>query len=519
MRATRLLAAAALAALASSCSILGADSLAVSAWSPSDAVVADPAAIQVWVEFSAPPSRPSAERAFSLKANGAMMEGRFIWDGLRMGFVPFDGFERGVSYLMSVSTDAEAENGASLGLPFESRFETRVEAERPRVESTLPADGGVLDNAAPEIVVNFSELMGYDRFLAAVTLSPSVRGMWTHDDSGGYSAFTFHPVESYTEYEYRLTLDSSLADPNGNELAEDFSASFFLYLDRDPPELASASLIHNSASVPIAEDVLDDGVITANPGMDTDDGLEFVFAEDIQLESFKNAFSVEPAMPVEYETSGEFVSAVRLRFGQSLSWGKRYTVRIKAGLADRYGNKTDSERLWYLDVDGEATRPPEPLLAAFKKQKDAGGYVEGTVLTAGTEFDTLLISGYVEYFDPHQAYVDLYFRTAPGGRVDIFTLMQALSFSAYGSGGSATSVKVTSMAHLDMSTLAIEDLDLIRAALADPALTDVSAVRVNVNFTAGAVGNVVQVQVSSGLADEDGNTRASDWSLAATLVH
>ena len=224
-------------------------------------------------------------------------------------------------------------------------------------------------------------------------------------------------------------------------------------------------------------------------------------------------------MPVEYETSGEFVSAVRLRFGQSLSWGKRYTVRIKAGLADRYGNKTDSERLWYLDVDGEATRPPEPLLAAFKKQKDAGGYVEGTVLTAGTEFDTLLISGYVEYFDPHQAYVDLYFRTAPGGRVDIFTLMQALSFSAYGSGGSATSVKVTSMAHLDMSTLAIEDLDLIRAALADPALTDVSAVRVNVNFTAGAVGNVVQVQVSSGLADEDGNTRASDWSLAATLVH
>lgn len=515
MRATRCIPALislalAASALAASCELLGADSLSVSAWSPSEKNVADPAAVSIWVEFSKEVDRHSAEAAFTLKGDGAKLEGRFSWSGPRMGFEPFDPLRIGVAYLISVSTDVETADGISLGEPFETMFETRTESVRPFVASVAPADGGTLDNGAPEIVISFSEIIELERFLSAVSLSPSVRGYWTHALAGPASEFTFHPAEPYTEYEYRLGVDASLTDLSGNEMPEDFEARFYLFSDRDPPVAVSVSRVGGAGSVALAEDLLDDATLTLNHGMNAGDELEFSFDEPVTLDSFKTSFSFDPDAPIEYVTTASPSDTMRVRFGQRLDWGSSYAITLRKGLSDEHGNKSVAQRTWRVAVNGVETRPPEPLAVAFKRGAVTAGYLAGTILAPEGSWGTLHVSGYPILSDTYSTYLDLYLRTAPGGAVDLFSLMKSLSFSAYGGGLSTTSVKATSMSAMAFGDIAAADLDLVRAATGDPILADVCIVRVMVSFKPGFIGNVLSVELSAGLSDGLGNPSADD---------
>ncbi|MCX7024141.1 MAG: Ig-like domain-containing protein [Spirochaetes bacterium] len=359
--------AAAICALPYSCDLLRGGDFEVESWRPGPGYLDGPGAAVVAVRFSRTPDRTSAERAFRFEADSLEVPGGFEWRGLELVYLPCEPLVAGRDYRITVSTAAEADDGLSLDKDFIAAFTTRFETSRPRVVSVEPVDRAVVDDPYAPIVVRMSEAMDADSFRAAAGLSPGAEGAWSASD--GVAVMTFRPLSPWrTGERYEFSLGTGAKDESGNALASEFRSCFDAGSDRIPPGTPSARAVvpAGDASVELAADDPDDGVITVTHGWESDWGFAVLFDEPVLRESALARISTEPSLSPEALPGDRYASEFRFSVGERARRDEAYSLVVGSGIEDASGNASKRSTTFRFSVDGPNTAPPSVLELRFR---------------------------------------------------------------------------------------------------------------------------------------------------------
>jgi uncharacterized alpha/beta hydrolase family protein len=144
----------------------------------------------------------------------------------------------------------------------------------------------------------------------------------------------------------------------------------------------------------------------------------FILSEAVDTLSFKKALSVEPSISFELETKEALSDRIIVLFKDVPQYNSRYLLRINTGVKDALGNESLSLYNYRIVVNGEKSKPPELKAISI----EAGAFYE--TYTVGENFMDLLPG------DRTDAKLTLFFDTAQGADVSLYSLMELFSFSA-----------------------------------------------------------------------------------------
>ena len=487
-------------ALAAGCSLF-APRFSVTGWNPSEARVADPDGLRLWIRFSGAADRASVEQAYSLTKDGGAVGGEFAWDGDVMSFVPAERIERNHRYEITLGTGAEDDKGVSLDAEFHLDFSTRLEDGRPAVLAVVPAEGAALTDRYTRVLMTFSEAVDRASLYAAFGLSPSVRGRF--DWSAGDSACAFVPLEPLAwQTEYALTLRDGLTDLSGNSVGQTWTSRFRVGDDSSPPSVLRASNAVDGVeeSVVLPPALPSDAASASTGSWESTWGLALVFSERVEREGLESRIRVQPAWSYSIDDSAALASSFVLKPLERLSHGTLYSVTVGKGIKDAQGNATACESVFRFKVDGPATAPPVVSRLRFRDNPaSAPASYDDKLCDHGDDFSALTVS--VAEFpvgSPVETYVDLYITLAAGASVDLFSLMQEFSVEA------SNSCATFSMKRM------------LTSGFADPqpvAISGSSCVRVTFDLQNSCDSGIVTFKVGEGLVDSAGNPIAGAWRL------
>ena len=349
-----------------SCALFSPRAITVARWSPVSARP-DVAGIETWVEFSAPVDMTKAEQAFTLTEDGAPMTGRFSWAANRLAFEPLKAISTGKSYEMTVGGSVEDARGVSLDREFRFSFSTRSDASRPEVLSVTPGPGAVIDDRFAAVSLVFSEGIDVTTFLRAFSLSPDAAGVisWSQDRT----RCEFTPAAPYDwQTEYVVRLAGTLADADGNRLAERWESRFSVGSDRTVPILQEVRSVQGGT--PGGATLAPDD--PAAPGLEVTGGWECVwgfqltFTEQVSRMSVEQSLIFEPGFTFAVEPAADAAVSFVLEPAERLDWNTVYTLTVRAGVEDMSGNKTTDAVVFHFRTDAGRSRPPTVAAVRFR---------------------------------------------------------------------------------------------------------------------------------------------------------
>lgn len=421
---------------AASCSLLGPEDFAVSSWSPGPGRREAAALGAVRLVFSRMPDRVSVENAFSLRADGTTLSGVFSWDGASLSFAPYVGFKDGVDYALALREEARAPDGVSLAKEFEGGFSTKAEDGRPSVVSTEPPDGGVLPGRLDRLAIRFSEPVEPSSYKSALSLSPGIAGVWRLED-GGRSA-VFEPLEPWAwGARYRASVAAELRDEARNRMGRPYEFGFSVGHDRSPPELVSAEAIDAAGGTAAALVPLDPAGATRalNHGWEADWRLRLRFSEPVSTKTLAARLSASAGLALRMEEEEGLREDATFAFAERPAFGSSFSLRLKPGVEDGYGNATSSELEFLVAADGPGSAPPRLVgvrLPLAPGEADPG-MRRLAAFSVDAPFATLPLGGGTTEYPPGSpipASIELYLALAPGTSVGLFSLMSSFSISS-----------------------------------------------------------------------------------------
>lgn len=383
--------------------------LEITAYTPADGYNENPDEIEISITFSGIPLLITAEESFILERDENAQQGHFSWDGSTLYFDPVQPFAVGHDYTVSISTEVEDEWGNSLEEDFYLSFTTKADTEKPQVNECIPSDEETITDNRATIDITFSEEVDRGSFYNSFMLSPTVRGYfnWVTD-----SQVQFIPLNNYLwNTEYKITIHNSegsgLLDLQGNLLDEEFTSTFTVTIDEDPPEIESVRYVYDDTTVPqnvtmTAWDPETAAVILNN--VDRRGSFIITFADDseIDVDSAESACSVEPVLTPEFEWISDY--ELKIEFDpDKVNWDTIYKLQISEGISDEYNNETEDEYTYYYNANAETSKPPE-VASCFLWAPDpvvpgTGSYqaivAEGALVL--TDFDN--VTGSEGFFD------------------------------------------------------------------------------------------------------------------------
>lgn len=415
-----------------SCDILRDSPFEVSAWSPGGGFH-DPAGdIPLALDFSRSPGRASVERYFSLTEDGNRVNGAFRWEGRRMIFFPNAPLEENRDYAVTLAADASDEEGLSMDRRFEGNFTTRGDGSRPRFLSVFPENGAILYGERAELRIVFSRPVSLGSLREYVSLSPAMEGAWSQEETGGAVRFT--PVEPWEQgRRYELKISASLAGENGMSIGKDIITLFTAGDDRVKPFLRGAWRLDGEGimeelaeALPPASGI--SGAPRENPGWEKDSRIRLEFSEPVDTSTVLSCLTAEPAPSLVLETLPGFQEEIVFRFAERPAWGSRFTLRIKAGIRDAAGNESGEERLFRICADGLYSKPPALIgirLPMAPGKSGAEGQDPRDYSPESLFYDLPIAGGEgrYPYGERIPAWIELYFDTAPGAEIDVFSVM------------------------------------------------------------------------------------------------
>lgn len=489
------------------CTLLGgclpllAPTLAVLEWSPSSERVDPSGGVQVWVQFSRAVEPTRAEQAFTLSEDGTALEGRFLWEGDKLCFSPLREVRKGHRYLIVVTTEVESPDGVSLDQEFRFAFSTRAEDVRPKVTRIAPADGSTIDDLALAVELSFSEPVDRASFLGAFSVSPSVTGSFSWSADG--ASCSFAPAQPWAwQTEYTVRISDSLADAEGNTLAEEVVSRFTVGTDCTAPAVVEARNSVGGAAGGVALLAEDPQAAppTATHGWESDWGIAIAFSEPVLREGLEGSVSVQPPWDFEIEdtshASDRFVLIPRGRLARDTL----YRLTIRRGIADLQGNATRADVSYLFFTDGPATRAPEVALLRFRSNPSKPAGQAEFFEYAPTDVDAALPLDPVEFpvGAARSTTLDLYLSFAAGAGPSLFSLMEQLAISATN------------------SCLAISITGIAIAGFEDPVPAEVpgaAPIRIYLDLVNTSESGIVTVRLDGELEDSLANPLGTDWQL------
>ena len=230
--------------LLSSCDLLRNSPFYILTWSPGSGYHQDISSIELSLLFSGDCDRIKVEQAFSLLEDGRTINGKFLWQGNRLTFIPANRFLVNRDYTVAIGTTAQDKNGLSLDYKFEEKFTTRQKSDRLNITSINPENGGFITGSRDTIDVCFSNEISISSCIGNISINPSINGTWISEDEGKMIRFT--PLELWKQgTKYKLTITGDFYDSDNQKLNNEF-ISFFTVArgnDLDPPKILSALLL------------------------------------------------------------------------------------------------------------------------------------------------------------------------------------------------------------------------------------------------------------------------------------
>jgi len=410
-----------------SCDILRSSPFEVTSWTPGSGYQSEPENIVISLDFSGDPDRASIEKYFSLTGDGNSVRGTFLWDGRKMIFSPFTPLETNTDYAINLSADAHNTEGLSMDEAFNRDFTTRPANSRPVLISNYPEMYSEVSDARAEIRLEFSLPMSLKSLYDNVLFIPSMTGIWRLENEGKLAIFT--PSEPWSQQtRYEIKYSTSLTDNNGMNIGSDFSCIFTIKSELETPYLLNAKRITNKNELfllspnngytGVAESPVE------NYGWEKDDKLMLVFSKPVDSISVKNYLSVEDGPNLIMETSAGYKTEFILRFDIAPVYESRFTFRIKPGIKDATGNECKEEYSFRIFANGKFSMPPTlvgiriPMAPRGGTDKELIFYETDSLFSDFPITDVNYPSG-----ENINSWIELYFETAEGASVDLFSLM------------------------------------------------------------------------------------------------
>jgi hypothetical protein len=209
-----------------------------------DAVIgnADP----VWIEFSLPVEKQTAEMLFKVQTASDSRNGDLSWQGKRLIFTPQPGWDPGVRYLLSFIGEVKTDDGRKFNISASVPFFSVTNNLPAQLVSSNPVSGGLIgsNNA---LTFNFSKQMD-----TAISISDifilSTGTQFTHEWQNDGTTLVIRPQGSWTPLElYSWTIKTKLKDTQGIELFKEYTGTFLVQNPAAPaPVIASLVPAFNS---------------------------------------------------------------------------------------------------------------------------------------------------------------------------------------------------------------------------------------------------------------------------------
>ena len=495
-----------------SCDLLRDSPYVVEGWTPGEGSYSDPSRIRISLLMSHQSDREKTEQAFSLSEDRKNLKGDFSWEGSRLVFLPSSPLEVNRDYIITLGTGAQDTKGLSLENKFEASFTTRPAGTVPRVTGIKPEYEGCFSSSREELRLYFSCKVPINSCFDHISISPSMSGSWYLEDGGTTACFV--PREPWEAgVLYRIRVDNDFQSVSGAGLGSEYTSVFYGGSDRNKPVLERVSALVSSSDKGISgpEEILEEEINFARMGDETGPEysdwesftrLELVFSKAVDLCSVKNLLATEPQTALVMESMPEFSDRAVFRFAEYPQWGHSFLFRLSPGVTDEAGNESREGYTFRVIAGGPLSKPP--VLAGIRLPMAPGNAEhEEKSYTASDLFAVLPIGpegGHYPYSVATSSWIELYFETAPGAEIDLFSVMDLFR------------VETTNQAlHFSPRSISIDDL--IWPSAKD-GWEKYYRVEIRGLLTNTVQSGVVTFRIPSGLKDTRGNRSISDFRIS-----
>ncbi|MDR1058812.1 MAG: Ig-like domain-containing protein [Treponema sp.] len=430
------------------CDLLRQSPYEVSGWTPGEGFCGEPEKARVSLLLSHGSDKPRVEQAFSLTEDGHALGGNFSWEGARLIFTPPSPLEKNRDYRITLGAGAQDTRGLSLEKQFEASFTTRPPGGRPRLVSVEPAYDGIIEGSRGSLRLRFTGPLALSSCFSEISFKPSLEGTWVLEEGGTCASFT--PREPWSRgAAYVVTLSAGLTGSSGLSLGEEYSSRFFSGGDHEKPRLTGAWALERDGGMnELAVTVFgidgkpvdwEDGARPLYTRWEKDTRLVLDFSRPVDVLSVGSRLRVEPSASVVPEGELGFSSRVRFAFTRAPAWQSSFLFRLGGGVMDEAGNESGEEYVMPIRAGGEGSMPPVLIgiclpLAPWEEEEENQQrrcYAAENIfedLPIGYEGDDIPSgdAGEAGFFPGNRLpyWIEMYFDTAPGARVDTFSLME-----------------------------------------------------------------------------------------------
>ena len=311
------------AVLSFSCSIISFEELDISSNVSENQMYFDGS--EVKINFSILPDRQAAESIMSVKKNDSVIDARIIWNNTSCIIEPKEGFKRNSTYRISINGKIKTSDNRYYETKFERSFIYGISNDFFLLTSFMEP-GDKIQNPDDVLELIFNKPVDIADFENNFSITPFIQVKKTYEDGNTKVVITPQtkwPVNTFFTWTLR-----DLKSSDGYELAEEKSSTFYPYEDLEQCRLLSvcgaivsdliepqytlktqSSSIAGSNSQPSSSTAGNSQPSAAQQpsakptsalfyidGLSINDSIAFTFNKEIELSSFKNLFSITPAV-------------------------------------------------------------------------------------------------------------------------------------------------------------------------------------------------------------------------------
>jgi len=217
----------------------------------------------------------------------------------------------------------------------------------------------------------------------------------------------------------------------------------------------------------------------------------------------KNLVIADNGQNLILETFPDFRTEIILRFENIPVYNSRFAIRIKPGIQDSTGNSSENEYIFKIFADGKYSKPPE--FAGIRIPMAPDNEIDQELFFCSSDSLYKIIPITDENYPSGEnikTWIELYFITAQGASIDLFSLMELFRID--------TSNNVISFSPRQIKT---SDFSINEPQLGweNYQRIEVAGIFVNsVNF------GIINFQIAAGLKDSLGNR--NEKSLNISLI-
>lgn len=307
------------------------------------------------ITFSSSPAPQTLKKALSVHGDGEKIEGTLNLEGKKAIFRPGIQFSQLTEYTLNISTLAENEKGISLEKNYHKIFNEKK--HRPfKIIDFSPKNEEIMGETHFPIKIVFSDGVDEKSLMNAFSLSPDADVIFNFSEDK--TVVTVLPTEEFSrENTYMVKISDTVTSSDNRKLDEQYTSSFAFTDDYSSP---------NFTVFAAWDDEIHEFSETAElVGFPNDGSIRIEFSKEMNTDEISPYIQIRPEIGRNIITDERNKKIAKIEFTEKLSWNETYTLTLKKGIPDLWGNITSEEKQFSFVADNEQNRPPEFWGVAF----------------------------------------------------------------------------------------------------------------------------------------------------------